>query len=273
MINSEKIGLGIVTYNRVNNLNKLINSLDKCESIIDELIVVNDGDPLIDFNLKQGKLIENESNLGVGKSKNKALKYLYESNCDHLFLIEDDIFIKNKNVFKRYIESSKISGIQHFNYSQHGVMNKSWPSGNANPIMIIDYGTLKIPLYPAAVGAFSYFSKLCIEKAGYFDERYYNACEHVDHTYEIIKKGMHPPFWYNADIENSCEYLEDEPWSMEQSKISSKNNLRQIISKADEIFFLKHGYVPTTVPFARENEVIQSIKQIKKEYGFDINNM
>ena len=35
MINSEKIGLGIVTYNRVNNLNKLINSLDKCESIID----------------------------------------------------------------------------------------------------------------------------------------------------------------------------------------------------------------------------------------------
>lgn len=278
MLNDKKIGVGIITYNRIDNLRKLLDSLNQCESIIDELIVVNDGESINDFSKFQfpilnSKWVNNPQNLGVGKSKNIGLRYLYESGCDHLFLIEDDIFIKNKNVFERYIESSKISGIQHFMYSQHGVMNKSWPSGNANPIMIIDYGTLKIPLYPAAVGAFSYFSKLCIEKAGYFDERYYNACEHVDHTYEIIKKGMHPPFWYNADIENSWEYLEDEAWSMEQSTISSKPDLNQIVSKSDEIFFLKHGTVPTAVPFSREEEVIQSIKKIKKEYGSNISNL
>jgi hypothetical protein len=54
---------------------------------------------------------------------------------------------------------------------------------------------------------------------------------------------------------------------MEQSTISSKPNLNQIVSKSDEIFFLKHGTVPTAVPFSREEEVIQSIKKIKKEYG------
>ena len=265
MINNQKIGVGVITYNRVDNLKKLTNSLNDC--FIDELVIINDGDPVEDFELTFGKWIDNGSNLGVGKSKNKALKYLYESGCDHLFLIEDDIFIKNKNVFEKYIESSKISGIQHFNYSQHGVMNKSWPDGKANPIMIIDYGDVKIPLYLACVGAFSYYSRRVIDEVGYLDERYYNACEHVDHTYEIIKKGMHPPYWYNADIENSWEYLEDEEWSIKQSTISSKQDHNKITSKADEVFLAKHKVLPRTVPFSTESEVIQFIKKIKKEYG------
>ena len=271
MEKKDKIGVGIITYNRPDGLKKLLNSISSCNHI--DLVIINDGeyiDNLQGYNLN---LINNDTNLGVGQCKNKALRYLYESKCEHLFLIEDDIFVKNPIVFEKYIEASKISGIQHFNYSQHGVMNKSWPDGKANPILVIDYGSIKIPLYMATVGAFSYYSRTCIEKVGYMDERYYNACEHVDHTYEIIKKGMHPPFWYNADIENSWEYLGDEPWSIQQSKISSKNDHGQIVSKADEIFFMKHGCVPRSVPFSTEDEVIQSIKKIKKEYGFDISNM
>ena len=267
----EKIGVGIITYNRPNGLKKLLDSLSSCNHI--DLVIVNDGEHIDNLQGYNYHLINNDTNLGVGKSKNKALRYLYESKCEHLFLIEDDIFVKDITVFEKYIEASKISGIQHFNYSQHGIMNKSWPDGKANPIIVIDYGSIKIPLYMATVGAFSYYSRTCIEKVGYMDERYYNACEHVDHTYEIIKKGMHPPFWYNADIENSWEYLGDEPWSIEQSKISSKHDHRQIVSKADEIFFMKHGYVPRAVPFSREDEVIQSIKKIKKEYGSDVSNM
>lgn len=265
MSDKRKIGVGIITYNRPEGLKKLLDSISSCDFI--NLVVVNDGQHIDNLQEYNCHLINNDINLGVGKSKNKALKYLYESQCDHIFLIEDDIFVKNTSVFEKYINASKISGIQHFNFSQHGMINKSWPDGKAKPLLIIDYGSIKIPLYPATVGAFSYYSRLCIEKIGYMDERYYNACEHVDHTYEIIKKGMHPPFWYNADIENSWEYLDDEPWSIEQSKISSKNDHSQIVAKSDEIFFLKHGYVPRTVPFSREDEVIQSIKKIKKEYG------
>jgi len=271
MSDKEKIGVGIITYNRPEGLKKLLDSISYCNFI--DLIIINDGEPIDNLPGYNYYLENNETNLGVGKSKNKALKHLMDKGCDHFFLIEDDIYIKDEAVFQKYINASKVSGIQHFNFSQHGMMNKSWPDGKANPLLVIDYGSIKIPLYMATVGAFSYYSRLCIEQVGYMDERYYNACEHVDHTYEIIKKGMHPPFWYNADIENSWEYLGDETWSVEQSTISSKNNHQQIVSKADEIFFLKHGYVPRAVPFSKEDEVIQSIKKIKKQYGSDVSNL
>ena len=257
-----KIGVGIITYNRPELLRKCVNSLIPAQ--IDEVVVVNDGNPL-PFDIGNGKLIENKTNLGVGKSKNKALSYLMEKGCDYLFLIEDDIFIKDISVFERYIEASKITGIQHFNFSQHGMMNKSWPGGNPNPRIIIDYSKIKLPLYPHCVGAFSFYTRKCLDNIGLIDERYFNACEHVDHTYEIIKAGMHPPFWYFADIENSWKYIGDEEWDIKKSTISSSPNHQQMMKAADNIFISKHGMVPAQIPLVPIQEVIAFCKQTIKQ--------
>jgi GT2 family glycosyltransferase len=268
MINGETIGVGVVTMNRQHLLKKLYDSITTLElhNIIDEIIVVNDGGKIDDSYLWTD-LITNPKNLGVGKSKNKALDSLMLKNCDHIFLMEDDIFIKDPLVFEKYIESSKITGIQHFNYSQHGMMNKNYNGNNEPyPRMIIDYGSVKIPLYPNCVGAFSYYSRKCLETIGLMDERYYNACEHVDHTYEIIKVGMHPPFWYFADIENSWEYLGDEPWDIKNSTISSNPNHQQMMIDADKIFVEKHGLLPRQIPL-EENLVGSKLKEIKNKYG------
>jgi glycosyltransferase involved in cell wall biosynthesis len=213
----------------------------------------------------------NEVNLGVGKSKNIALKHLLNKGCDHIFLIEDDIFILDPSVFERYIEASKITGIQHFNFSLHGVMNKKWeqrafPDVIPNPRVIIDYKSVKIPLYPHCVGAFSYYSRECLETVGLIDEKFYNACEHVDHTYKIIKAGMHPPFWFFADIENSGDYLGDEPWDITKSTISSNPNHQQMMIDADKIFVENHGLLPRQIPF-EEQLVGPTLKQIKNKYG------
>ena len=186
--------------------------------------------------------------------------------CDHIFLMEDDIFIKDPIVFEKYIEASRVTGIQHFNFSQHGVMNKTW-SGDPNPVNVIDYGSLKIELHRHCVGAFSYYSRECLEKVGLMDEEYYNACEHVDHTYEISKAGMHPPFWFFADIENSSKYLGDEAWSIEQSTISSNPKHQEMVAKADAVFYTKHGHLPGHTPLTDEEGVVSSLKNIKKTYG------
>ena len=72
-----KIGIGIITCNRNNFLKKCISSIKK--EWYDELIVINDGDlPLKDSNLN---IINNPKNLGVGKTKNIALKKLIDSGC------------------------------------------------------------------------------------------------------------------------------------------------------------------------------------------------
>lgn len=267
MVNGEKIGIGVLTGFRDDLYKKCLVSIP--DLIVDEIVVVNDN-PNVKYGqlLYETEIINNEINLGVGKSKNKALQYLLDSGCEHIFLIEDDIYIKDIDVFEKYIEASKVSGIQHFNYSQHGNMNKNYHGHNEPyPRLIIDYGTVKIPFYPNCVGAFSYYSKHCLETVGIIDERYYNACEHVDHTYDIIKAGMHPPFWYFADIENSWEYLGDEPWDIKKSTISSNPNHQQMMKDADTIFLEKHGCVPSKIKFLGPEEVGKHLKNIKKTYG------
>lgn len=271
MINGETVMVGIVTYNRPQQFSKLLSSL-LLRFNIDRLSVVNDGSD-------QGYVINNridsyrltEGKIGVGKCKNILIQEFIDKDYDHLFLIEDDIFIKDTTVFEKYIQASKLSGIQHFNFSQHGMMNKKWNFGKSEganveiELALNDRGD-SIQFFRHCVGAFSYYSKICIDKVGLICDEYYNACEHVDHTYQIIKAGMHPSFWYFADIANSQDYLGDEEWSLQQSTISSDPNHRQIVSKADEIFIKRNGLLPGNIPLVGLSEFMDSLKQIKKKY-------
>lgn len=274
----EKIGVGIITYQPRKTFDKCF---DFWHHMVDHVVVVNDGREF-DYDWSSGfrKLyvaripettltyIKNDENLGVGKSKNSALRHLLNQGCDHIFLIEDDIYIKDQSVFHKYIEASKVSGIQHFNFSQHGIMNKVGYTndGEPNPKLTIDYKSARISLFGHCVGAFSYYSTHCLKNVGLMDERYYNACEHVDHTYEIIKAGMHPPFWNFVDIENSQDYLGDEPWTLRNSTISSRKDHPELITEADKIFLEKHQTLPTYIPNVNEEEVYKSLKEIKKNY-------
>jgi len=283
MINGEKIGVGIVTCGRPELFKKLFDSLQSCKEFIDHLAICEDtlipnpdhnnyiiGEDKGDWK-SDGTLyaITTDENMGVGKSKNNCLRHLISKECEHIFLIEDDIFIKDPSVFERYIKASKVSGIQHFNFSQHGMMNKTFDAFRSpNPRFSVNYtNDITVALYPHCVGAFSYYSQLCLHTAGYIDEDYHNACEHVDHTYEISKAGMHPPFWWFADIENSWEYLGDEEWSIAKSTISSNPKHQQMMADADKIFVKKHGHLPVQTPQNVFEVVGKQISQIKKMYG------
>lgn len=281
MRDKEKIGVGIITCSRKPLFERLFSSLQDCKESIDHLCIVEDIIN-VDDECYVGDVVEGrwkgdntmrrvitDKNMGVGVSKNHALRWLLKDGCNHIFLIEDDIYIKDPSVFQKYIEASKVSGIQHFNFSQHGIMNKVGftNNGEPNPKLTIDYKSARISLFGHCVGAFSYYSAHCLKTVGLMDERYYNACEHVDHTYDIIKAGMHPPFWNFADIENSQDYLGDEPWTLRNSTISSRKDHPELITEADKLFLEKHQTLPTYIPNVKEEEeVYKSLKEIKSEY-------
>lgn len=269
MIDNQKIGCGIVTFNRPTQLRKLYDSLP--HHLLDHLVIINDGAWYPEFSeYDPAVFLHNDTNLGVGKSKNKALSLLIEQQCDHFFLIEDDIFIKNPAVFELYILTSKLTGIQHLNYSQHGLMNRT-ASGEPNPVLNIDYGqSINLPLYRHCVGAFSYYSKLSLERAGLMDETFHNALEHVDHTLAIINQQMHPPFWFFPDISDSHLYLGDELWSVEQSTLASNAGHRQNVLEAMSHFEAKHGYMPLKYPVASNQELIDSLTGIKEQWGLSL---
>jgi hypothetical protein len=261
---STKIGIGIITCDRLDYLKKLIKSLDNV--LASDIIVINDGEQQL--NSDKLKVYNNvPPKQGVGKAKNQALKYL--KNCDYIFLLEDDIIIKDKTVFEKYIEASKLSGIQHFNFAFHGVDNYL-PNGSPAVRLKLDYSsTISVCLYPNLYGAFSMYTKECIEKIGLMDEFYYNAMEHVDHTAAIIKGSMHPPFRWFADIADSNNYIEEIDRAHSGSKIRRDQKWIENFHKAADHFVKKFGF-DVRNPYAAtasKEETINTIKQIRKQYG------
>jgi GT2 family glycosyltransferase len=277
-----KIGVGIITCNRLNYLRNLLKTIPKDK--INELVVVNDGLPVNDYVEKEfefGTWIDNPVNLGVGKSKNKAIKHLMSLECDYIFIIEDDMLIKDPTVFDRYIEAYKKSGIHHFNYGPGSPFNRRQTiqdfdlhnrhlldqHSEPNPKLVIEYSKdIKIALYEHTVAMFSFFTKEVLDKVGYIDEEFYNAWEHVDHTYRIIKAGYHPPFWWFADIADSDKFLTEAPGAIDNSSIASKSEQwSKNVYGGREIYKRKHGHYPNNPPLVLKEEVITVLKNLKSK--------
>lgn len=262
----DKIGVGIITCNRPEYLKQLLNSIIPCK--FDELVIVNDGDSLstLDFPSPY-TYIKNETNLGVCKTKNVAFKHLLKEQCDHIFIIEDDITIKNPDVFNAYIKLAKRSKLQHLMYGYHGPANKGGVSkGQPQPKLIIDYDDIKLALNPNCVGAFCYYTRKCLEDVGLFDEDFYQAFDHVEHTYRLSKAGYCTPYWWWPDLANSYDYLDEIECSENSSAIRFTPKWQENIQNAAAKFKQKHGYLPAwqgCVPDTKVEDIILFLKQLQ----------
>jgi len=266
-----KIGIGVITCDRLNFFEKCIESVPE----VDELVIVNDGSkfPLkYPFILKANKVIQNLTGRphGVAVSKNKALRHLISKECDHIFLVEDDIIIKNPDICTKYIRAAEASGIWHLNYGLHGSYNRD-EQGNPKVKNLIEYkpGT-EVAFYHNILGAFSYYLASIIKHVGYMDERYRNAYEHVDNTYRIIQKGLHPPFWFFADVAESWNDIQDQTENYEGSKIRNEKEWAKNYQDALGLFQHKYGCIPQNIPQVGEDEALKILEDIEKEYAKDI---
>ena len=284
---SNKIGIGVVTYNRVDFFKQCINTIPDG---VGTLVVINDGTPYSSdaYPSKIKEVIQHTTNKCVGVSKNEALRYLKQDGCEHLFLVEDDMLIKRPDVFETYIKAASKSGIWHMNYGPGSPLNRvqdpeilkldlagrdKWDKHSPiNPRCIIDYGDgVQIALYKHTVAMFSYFLKGVITNCGYFDERFQNAWEHVEHTYRIIKAGLHPPFWNFADIYDSTEYLQEIEGAIENSSITKDDaKWKRNIQSGAELYQYLHGHYPAQVKDATPEEVQEVLRHIKTNYARDL---
>ena len=277
----QKIGVGIITCDRPTYLHNLLNSIKICT--FDELVIINDGKNISGPNFTYPcTYIRNDTNLGVGKSKNKAMQHLLDKGCDYIFIIEDDTIILDKLIFDRYIQASKETGIQHFNFgpgtpfnrrqtisnydlhNRHLLDNESKP----NPKITIEYkNNVKIDLYEHVAGVFSFFTKEILQSVGVHNEKFHNAWEHVDHTFRIIKANGHPPFWWFADIHDSVRYLSIPSDSIDRSTTSTnKEEWIKNINVGREVYRNIHGFYPNMCPHTNKEGVIKSLKDIRSKW-------
>ena len=264
-----KIGLGIITCNREDFYKKCCESVPV--DVVDHIVTVNDGAP---YTHTFHNTYQNDTNIGVGKSKNKAMRHLLNCGCEHIFIIEDDIIIKQKEVFEKYVATAAASGMWHLMYGYHGPANKS-VNKNPNPRLIIDYKNHQVALNQHCVGAFCYYHKGVLNNIGLMDEKFKNAWEHVEHSYQIVKAGLLPGYWWWPDVANSYEYLDELACSEENSTIRWEDEKKKIpkqdwqenIQKGANHFISKHGTTPVAVPDQSVDMIQSKLKLIKERYS------
>lgn len=203
-----KTGIGVVSHNRPEYLKKCLKSLELVRDQVDYIFLANNGDELP---FEVPKIVDKYYHVKlpwVSVAKNILLKYMMHKECDYMFLVEDDMEVVDPKAISGYIEASKKSGFEHLNFAHHGAGNKTylWKDD------VISY-------YPDCVGSFSMYTPKCIEKAGYMDERFKNAYEHVFMTKKIGDAALTSPFWMFADATGSNEWIHEQPGSSDNSSI------------------------------------------------------
>lgn len=280
---NNKIGVGVITCDREEYFKKCIVSIP--DNV--ELVVVNDGtayDSTV-YPARVKELIQHTANKSVGVSKNEAMRHLIQTDCDHIFLIEDDTEILNAEVFEKYIRTAEASGIWHMNYGPGSPLNRKqdeellkrdlegraeWDeNAEIKPRAVIPYDSgEEVALYKHCAGCFSYFYRGVIKAVGYHDEHFNNAWEHVDLAYRVIKKGLHPPFWWFADIANSTDYINDMAGSIVQSSITKdQTQWKKNIEEGAKWYHHKHGHYPAQVQDTHPDVVLSRMEQLQERYA------
>lgn len=261
MAHLKNVGVGLVTYN---SSEKILQSAFSVPEILETFVIVNDGTPYApQFYPHHAHVITHPTNQSVGKAKNTALRYLLDQGVEHLFLMEDDVIIKNAGVFQAYVHLYQTSGIGHFCYALQGPLNirLSWldrflrrltlflrrpvfseKTAIPMPIAGVEYpNSLRMALYRHCPGAFCYFHRSVIERVGLNDEVFKNALEHLEHTYRIIVANNYPPFGWFPDLVRSDRFLANIPDCMTKSTIARLPSISANQREAHDYFFKKHG--------------------------------
>jgi GT2 family glycosyltransferase len=253
-----KIGIGIITCNRPDFFFKCYESIPNKH--IDNLVIINDGKPF-DF-VGKGKLIQHDTNKNVGYSKNEAMTYLLDKGCDYIFTLEDDIIIKDPDIFEKYIEASIKTRIKHFNF---GFSQRENLDYNLKPVYrkTIDYGDVKLVLTPNILGAFTFYTRQALQTIGLHHKDFNKGHgDHLELTYRASKHKLTTPFWWFADLYGSWDMIENQSNFTTDSVVRSKN-FEQNFNEARDIFKRLHGCDILQVPQTSETDVIKILKEIK----------
>jgi len=277
---SGSIGIAISTCDRPEYLKACIESLSGVDAVV---CVCDDGYNKVDRIIPDTiHLIRTKKpRSGVAVNKNMGFKYLLDQGCDYIFMLEDDCIILDQNIFAKYIEASKVTGIQHFNFGPGSPWNRKQEDptlkgnlsrrmdaiqdGEPSPRLIIEYNEdVSICLYEHVVGMLSFFTRKGLNDVGLYDENFYNAWEHVEHTYRFIQKYMTTPFWWFADIKGSEKYIEGQKDEKANSSLAKdEDEFNKIVHDGLVVFNNKHNTIPSKIRSISREEVVKQLKVIK----------
>lgn len=258
MVRNDKIGVGIVTYNSEDYYKSLYNSIKDIK--IDCLVTVNGGNPYT--NKYTEHWIQHDTNKYPAACRNDAITFLLQNGCTHLFIIEDDMIIKRKDVFERYVQTSQVSGLKYFSF-----VSTSWDSGTPKqrtPRLVVEYSKdISVSFYKNMCNEFTYHHRSCFDKVGLYDTQFRDPFD-IDMAYRESQQDYASPFWWFADITDSDMYIENNPVAVSRLQGARSDGSReQRIQEQWGLFVKKHRLMVNQIADRSKEDVIKKLKQIK----------
>ena len=225
------IGIGVTTHNRPEFAEKCLKSiLSHCGDIADLILVYNDGSDQRHSGayerafkkLPPETVISSPENHGVAYAKNRLLERMLDADCEWVFLCEDDLKILAPQAVTEYVRVCEKHNLHHLSFAHHG------PANIEGALEVIDGN---IAYYPHSIGAWTIFSRECLEKVGLLDENFHNAWEHVEHELRLTQAGYMP----GSAVHRFPDVVGSEYWITEQQGSIEKSSIRPRSDWSDNI--------------------------------------
>ena len=179
---SNGIGVGILSYNRVGTLRRLVESITRYTDLNRTTVFISDDGStdqatrsyLDDLSKRLDLVVlRNQTRIGVAGNSNRLLRCL--SRFEHMLLLNDDVEVLSSGWDTFYRDVTIRTSLPHLIHQQEGVYGGK--HGN-----VIDMGGVSLHIiHDKPQGAILSLTKQALDKMGYMDERFgLYGMEHVD---------------------------------------------------------------------------------------------
>lgn len=192
-----RIGVGIKTRNRNEVVAKTLEHWRKHLPAGAVLVLVDDASrtPVA------GADFRFEENAGIARASNKALELLYNADCEHIFLADDDAWPLTDGWWKPYVESPE----------PHLMAMWDMPDGSTRRQLETLYKDDQHVAYHQTRGYFLYVERRVLDRVGGMDPAFGKwGWEHASWSDRIHSAGL--TTWRYADVTGSQDLI----YSMDQ---------------------------------------------------------
>jgi GT2 family glycosyltransferase len=203
---SNNIGVGILSYNRLGSLQRLINSIRKYTDLSRTTVIVSD-DGSSDSSVKEWLshqhdiiVLNNQHRAGISGNSNRLLRCL--DRFKYKILLNDDVEIINSGWDLYYFDAMINTGYHHFCFRQPGLYGAGQKDGKQTTVNAYTVNTVQEKPH----GAVMAFDHEAFTKVGYFDEHLDSyGMEHVDWSNRVTLAKLQPAGFH--DIAGAARYF------------------------------------------------------------------
>jgi GT2 family glycosyltransferase len=252
---SNDIGVGIMSYNRLDSIQRLVNSIRKNTDLNRTTVFISDEstDQKVKDYLKtitDMVVLDNKNRIGIAGNTNRLMRCL--ARFQYKIIMNDDIEIMARGWENVYANAMGGTGIHHFCFRQAGVYGAKDHDGAVSTVGGFKISTIK----DKPQGAIIAYDHEAFKKVGYFDEGFgIYGMEHVDWSNRIIMSGIQKPGFH--DIIGSDKFFK-----LHNTKSAVEDRSKHLSASRRKYKELKHKHGRIHVDAGAKSEVSEGVTYI-----------